>query len=415
MKSRTTTSITLDTRRQKKTGKYPVKLCINHITTAKYYGTGVDMTNAEFDSLSAKRLSRASAAVNNELNTLQAQAIEIIQTLKPFSFTTFEKRFFRRSTQKGSLLSLYQQQIDELTRQERLGTASSYQCSIKSLLAFKDKLSLESITVDFLRAYEQWMTATKNASKTTIGIYTRALRAVFNEGIERGLISRESYPFGKKKYQIPTGRNVKKALSMEDISKFYYYEPDVANEWEERAKDFWLFSYFGNGINMKDVALLKYKNVQEEYIVFERAKTERARRSSPKPITIYITAEMREIIERRGNVNKAAENYLFPILEPGMGATRRREVIQQFIKNTNKWTKRIAEKLGIPFKVTSYTARHSFSTVLKRSGASTEFISEALGHTDVKTTESYLDSFENDMKKQFALHLTMFKKEINQS
>ena len=124
---------------------------------------------------------------------------------------------------------------------------------------------------------------------------------------------------------------------------------------------------------------------------------------------------MQEIIKRRGNAYNSEDDYLFPILDPGTTTTRKREVIQQFIKNTNKWTKRIAEKLDIPFKVTSYTARHSFSTVLKRSGASTEFISEALGHTDVKTTENYLDSFENDMKKEFALHLTMFKKEVKQS
>ena len=166
--------------------------------------------------------------------------------------------------------------------------------------------------------------------------------------------------------------------------------------------------------NMKDVALLKYKDLQGDFIVFERAKTERARRSSPKQITIYITAEMREIIENRGNQRKSADEYIFPILERGVSATRKEKLIHQFIKNTNKWTKRIAEKPEIPFKVTTYTARHSFSTVLKRSGASTEFISEALGHTDVKTTESYLDSFENDMEKQFASQLSMFKKDANQ-
>ena len=37
--------------------------------------------------------------------------------------------------------------------------------------------------------------------------------------------------------------------------------------------------------------------------------------------------------------------------------------------------------------------------------------SEALGHTDVKTTESYLDSFENETKKHFAGTLTAFKNE----
>ena len=61
---------------------------------------------------------------------------------------------------------------------------------------------------------------------------------------------------------------------------------------------------------------------------------------------------------------------------------------------------RIKEKLGIDKKITTYVARHTFSTVLKRSGATTEYIQEALGHTDVKTTENYLDSFEKKVKKE---------------
>jgi integrase/recombinase XerD len=75
--------------------------------------------------------------------------------------------------------------------------------------------------------------------------------------------------------------------------------------------------------------------------------------------------------------------------------------------------KTISEKTGINEKVTTYTARHSFSTVLKRSGVSTEFISESLGHSDLKTTESYLDSFENDIKREYANFLTAFKNKNN--
>ncbi|MBN8857819.1 MAG: tyrosine-type recombinase/integrase [Sphingobacteriales bacterium] len=37
------------------------------------------------------------------------------------------------------------------------------------------------------------------------------------------------------------------------------------------------------------------------------------------------------------------------------------------------------------------SARHSYATTLKHSGARTEFIQESLGHTDVRTTENYLD------------------------
>ncbi len=39
---------------------------------------------------------------------------------------------------------------------------------------------------------------------------------------------------------------------------------------------------------------------------------------------------------------------------------------------------------------------------MKNSGASTEYIQEALGHTVKLTTENYLDSFEKEIKKEFA-------------
>ncbi len=89
---------------------------------------------------------------------------------------------------------------------------------------------------------------------------------------------------------------------------------------------------------------------------------------------------------------------------------QQKEKIKGFIKNVNTWMKDIAANLGITKPVTTYVARHSFSTVLKRSGASTEYISEALGHADIKTTANYLDSFEDDTKKQFSQMLTAFKK-----
>jgi len=68
-----------------------------------------------------------------------------------------------------------------------------------------------------------------------------------------------------------------------------------------------------------------------------------------------------------------------------------------FVGLINYWMKEIFTNLGIYKKAITYVARHTFSTALKRSGASTEFIQEALGHTDIKTTESYLDSFDREI------------------
>jgi site-specific recombinase XerD len=69
----------------------------------------------------------------------------------------------------------------------------------------------------------------------------------------------------------------------------------------------------------------------------------------------------------------------------------------------------ITKNLNISKKVTNIVSRHTFSTVLKRSGASTEFIQESLGHTDKKTTENYLDSFESVVKKEYSGRLKAFK------
>jgi len=69
----------------------------------------------------------------------------------------------------------------------------------------------------------------------------------------------------------------------------------------------------------------------------------------------------------------------------------------------------IGNKIGMKKKLTTIVSRHSFSTQLKRSGVSTEFIQDALGHMDKKTTENYLDGFEDEVKRQYATHLLAFK------
>ena len=58
--------------------------------------------------------------------------------------------------------------------------------------------------------------------------------------------------------------------------------------------------------------------------------------------------------------------------------------------------------------ITFHVARHSFATVLKRSGANISYISESLGHSDLKTTEAYLASFEKEERQKNASLLTQF-------
>lgn len=294
-----------------------------------------------------------------------------------------------------------------MLQEGRIGSALNYQESYRSLKKFKGNIYINQISVSYLIQYEQWMIS-RGRSKSTVGIRLRHLRAVFNEAIENRLIKREeSYPFGRRKYQIPSSRNIKKALTSKDISDIYYYQS--ADSEEMRAKDYWLFCYLGNGINPRDVAFLKYKNINEEFIVLDRAKTDRTSRNNARPIIIYLSEEIKVIIKRLGNKDNSPANYIFPILDINQSPLEQYFAVKAFIKFVNDGMSKIRVNLGIEKKITTIVSRHSFSTQLKRSGASTEFIQEALGHTDKRTTESYLDSFENHLKKEFAKKLTDFK------
>ncbi len=243
-------------------------------------------------------------------------------------------------------------------------------------------------------------------SLTSVGIYLRALRSICNQAIEEGALKKEDYPFGKRRYQIPAGRNVKKALTLADIQKIFAYEPTT--ESEGKARDLWLFSYLANGINMKDICRLRYRDIDGDRLTFIRSKTERTSRKNLKPVVVLLSDEAKEIIVRWGIKPKQTDAFVFGLLTDGLTSDREYRTIKQVTKQVNIYIKRIAKAVGIEANVTTYSARHSFSTVLKRSGAPVEFISESLGHSDIRTTENYLDSFEDDTKRKYANALTAF-------
>lgn len=403
-----TTAIILDTRRAKQDGAYPVKVRITFQRKRKYYSTGIDLTQEDYQKVYGSNPRKEYKELKLRFNTMEKRAADVIKDLPDFTFGAFEKKYLGQKQVEQDVYALYDSYIQMLSKEGRVGTASSYMCSLKSLKSFHSrKLYFEKVTPEFLKDYERWMTANNN-SLTTVGIYLRALRTICNLGIEKGALAHQTYPFGKRKYQIPAGRNIKKSLTLEDIKKIIDYQPQ--SDTESWSRDLWIFSYLCNGINIKDVARLKYSNVEKDKIIFIRAKTERTSIKSLKPIVAMLTPEAKEILQRWGKAPAHPDKYVFGILSEGVTAERERALVQQATKTINKYVKRIATAVGIEKDITTYTARHSFSTILKRSGAPIEFISESLGHHDLKTTEHYLDSFEDDVKKHYSGLLTNFKK-----
>lgn len=57
--------------------------------------------------------------------------------------------------------------------------------------------------------------------------------------------------------------------------------------------------------------------------------------------------------------------------------------------------KQIAAIANIDANLSTYTSRHSYAIILKNFVVNIALIGETLGHSDLKTTQIYLDSFDN--------------------
>lgn len=405
-----TTAIIQDKRVQRKDGTYAIKLRVTYNREQKYYPINVALTPEEWEKTLSQKPRNEAKENRIFFNKIEQKAIDIIKELHPFSFQQFEKKFNQKTDRSKDVLSHLEAYKEQLAKDGRSGTADSYKCAFNSITKFiktknRKKLQFADVTPEWLSSYEKWMLSS-GKSMTTTGIYLRSLRTIMNIGIEEGIISHEFYPFGKRKYQIPAGRNIKKAVTIADIKKIVNYT--TKTDAEARAKDLWLFSYLCNGANVKDIARLQYRNIDNSKITFIRAKTERTTKQDQKPVLVVLLPEIKAIIDRWGEKPTKPETYVFGILEKDDTPERELAKVRQATKTINKYMKRIGEELEFNLTLTTYTARHSFATVLKRSGAPTEFISESLGHKDLRTTENYLDSFEDNVKESFQRQLLNF-------
>jgi integrase/recombinase XerD len=410
----------LDTRRQKDNGSFPVKIRVYDGTTkkARLYTTDFDLSEKDFSRIlfpeKGQRFRKEETEIREDLEALKTYYSEKIKDLKTFTFEGLEKSL---SIIAGELLDAFfhfDTYIKDLKESDRIGTASSYELSKKSLKAFmksktkKEPTSLlfQDITVKFLNDYEKWMTGTKGKSLTTVGIYLRGLRVIFNQAIESKAIDKDLYPFGVKRYEIPASTNPKKAFDSTQLATLFQVEAQTPEQ--EKARDFWFFSFVCNGMNMKDILHLKWKNIDGDQIIFLREKTKRTKKANSKPIQVPLTDFAKSFLEKYGTKEKESNGFVFPILNDKMTAEKQHFEKLNFIRFVNQHIKHLAKANGLTEDISTYWARHSFATTAVRKKASLEFVSEALGHSDLKTTKNYFAGFEDKTKKEILDDITDF-------
>lgn len=274
--------------------------------------------------------------------------------------------------------------IQALKNENRLRYAGMFEVSYSSFIKFNKHLDIpfSDIDVAWLKKYEQWMKSNHYAINT-IGTRLRHLRAVFNKAVESKQTT--AYPFNSYKLSKVNQQTAKRAISKQDIQRVINYKGK--SDMERLAIDLFTFSYFTAGINFIDMAMLERSNIVDGQLVYYRKKTK-------KQIIIPLQDKAVEIIKKYSNEHSP---YLFPVLS----SFHKTEVqvanrLHKVLAKVNKHLKDIGDKLKLPLPLTTYVARHSYATVLKRAGVSTAIISESLGHSSEKITQTYLDSFDNE-------------------
>lgn len=413
-------SLYQDTRRKKENGTYPIRIRVYDTSTrkARLYTTDFDLTEKDFNRIFfpeiGQRLRSEEKEIQLDLIAIETEYKEKALNLENFNFDTFEKLF---EIKRGDLINVfwhYETLIQELKESNRFGTASSYETSMKSLKSFlKDKkgkeimtLNFQDITVKFLEKYEAWMTEKENKTLTTVGIYLRALRVIFNKALESKTIDKEIYPFGIRKYEIPASTNTKKAFDSDQLQKLFQAVPKI--EEQQKAKDFWFFSFVCNGMNIKDIVYLKWKNINDGQIEFVREKTKRTKKAKQTTIQVPLTEFAKTFIETYGNKEQSKNSYVFSIINDGMTEEEKDQKKKTFTRFINQHLKNLAKDNGLNGDISTYWARHSFATMAIRKKASLEFVSEALGHSDLKTTKNYFAGFEDKTKKDILEDITDF-------
>ena len=157
---------------------------------------------------------------------------------------------------------------------------------------------------------------------------------------------------------------------------------------------------FKTDINFTDMATLRYRDIVHGRICYSRHKTQ-------KLISCCLVPNALQIVEKYRKSNCTDEDYVFPILDRMIHQTPQQifNRTHKVLGKVNRELKVLGKRIGLAIPLTTYVARHTYATVLKRSGVNIAIISESLGHSDLATTQIYLDSFENSQIDEAMKHL----------
>ncbi len=325
----------------------------------------------------------------------QKEILELNAEQKDYTVTSLLESKTEKFVLK-TVREFYEELIESYGKLGKTGNRRTYKASLNCLKRFTaNKLDIlfSDIDVAWLNRYEEWFRQ-RNCKETFMSVQFRTLRSAYNKAMAAKATSSKNYPFSEFKVSKFNVKTKKRALMKEDVMKIITTETINPTPIRMLARSFFTFSYLCAGVPFVDFANLKPDNIIKGKLSYVRQKTH-------GDINVTICDQAMEIIEKYASYCKQAK-YLFPVFDARIHKTPQQQAnrINKVCNQVNKELKVLADELEIDAEITTYVARHSFATILKRSGVNIGIISELMGHADLTTTEIYLDGFDEEQVEQ---------------
>ena len=268
------------------------------------------------------------------------------------------------------------------------GTAHVYRSSLNAIIAYcgEEDLLFSEVTSEWLKGFEVYLRS-RGCSWNTVSTYLRTFRAVYNRAVDLGKAPYVPHLF--RSVYTGTRADHKRALGDEDMKKVFarLLQSDAITPAMKGAQELFILMFLLRGLPFVDLAYLRKSDLRGNVISYRRRKTGR-------PLSVTLTTEAMFLLQKYMNREEQSP-YLFPILHSDEGSPKAYREYQLALRNFNYQLELLGKALGLKDRLSSYTARHTWATTAYYCEIHPGIISEAMGHSSITVTETYLKPFRN--------------------
>ena len=372
-------------------GTGPIWIRITANRKSRFISTGISVEPKYWNKARAEV--RKSHDIATSLNQrLRAMVLKARQEALEATNATAVKSALRGTG--GNLTSYLESIIEGLDASEQYWHRKKYATTLRKVRGcFGQDVSWKDIDRAALIKFERYLRQKVGNGPNTVRKEFDRLQRVFKKAVQDGELSLDRNPF--LFYDKPKGEKVcRRKLNLDEINALEVAELD-AGSWAAMARDAFVFAFYAGGMRFGDVCHLNPENVKGARLEYRMMKTG-TMVSMPLPEPAQRIAEHYQ--GDRGS-------FLFPFLRERNTSTavKLRQSINSCNVLANKGLKQAGLAAGLePEGLSMHIARHSFADYARTKSSNLYAISKTLGHTDIKTTQQYLKSFDQDAVDQLA-------------